>query len=436
MSTYKGFLGWALATAGAVALTAGTAAASVLGGSPSGDTGVTTETSAAIVVYPKIRVDGDEGVDTIIQLTNASEFLTKTHCFYVNANGHCSNAPDTICTQENFTEVCPGGGLCVEGWQETDFRLTLTKRQPVSWSASDGLSSLPLNDIPGKNNQFNEGNIPPVPEDPFTGELRCIQVDTTASELPIARNDLKGEAVIVTDPGDGSVDVSKYNAIGIPAIDGAQNNDPVCVGGTNEGLSCATAADCPGGTCAPNVLNIGGPNPEYNGCPNIITLDHFFDGADVVTHDGASSAVVTSRLTVVPCSADYLNQDQNLARATLQFLIYNEFEQRFSTSTRVTCYREVQLSDIDTRPGADGNAFSIFSASVQGTVTGQSRIRAVAGTSEVGYSGNAVLAILEESWEGGGNCPDADGDGTPECTATTNVQFIGVRDGGDQIVLP
>lgn len=409
MSTYKGFWGWALASVGVVALTASTAVASVLGGSPSGDTGVTTETSAAIVVFPKIRVDDSRGVDTIIQLTNTSEFLTKTHCFYVNANGHCSNAPNTICTQENFQTVCPAGGLCVEGWSETDFRLTLTKRQPLSWSASEGLSSLPLNDTPGKNNQFNEGSVPPVPETPFTGELRCVQVDTTSAELPLARNDLKGEAVIVVDI-DGDVDASKYNAIGIPAIDGAQNGD--------------------------NVLNIGGPSPEYNGCPNIITMDHFFDGASVVSHDGGFTDSVTSRLTVVPCSADYLNQDRNLARATLQFLIFNEFEQRFSTSTRVTCYKEVQLSDIDTRPGSDGNSFSIFSANVQGTLTGQSRIRAVSGSSEDGYSGNAVLAILEENWEGGANCPDADNDGVAECSAMVNLQFIGVRDQGDRIVLP
>ena len=33
-------------------------------------------------------------IDTIVQLTNTSEFLTKVVCFYTNTNSHCSNAPD------------------------------------------------------------------------------------------------------------------------------------------------------------------------------------------------------------------------------------------------------------------------------------------------------------------------------------------------------
>lgn len=422
MSTNKGIWGWTVAGAAMVALMAGAASARVISASPTGDTGVTTETSAGIVVYPKVRVDSSRGIDTTIQLTNTSGYLTKTHCFYVNANGHCSNNQNIICTQENFQAVCPAGGLCVEGWNETDFRLTLTKRQPVSWSASEGLSALKLNDLPGKNNQFNEGNIPPVPEDPFVGELRCIEVDTT-SEQPLARNDLKGEGVITQNQGI-LADASKYSAIGIPALDGAQD-------------------------ATPSVLNIGGPNPEYNGCPNILTVDHFFEGATVVSHGGSVSGRVTSRLTFVPCAADFLNQETNLATSTLQFLIYNEFEQRFSTSTRVTCYRDVQLSDIDTRPGPDGNTFSIFSVGTQGTLTGMSRIRAVAGISDDGYNGNAVLAVLEENWNSG-TCSNnsnqlcaADADCTagtclnPSTSSTSaNVQFIGVRDQGDQILIP
>ncbi len=79
-----------------------------------------------------------------------------------------------------------------------------------------------------------------------------------ASELPTDRNDLKGEATIITSQG-AFMDASKYNAIGIPAIEGAQDGNP-------------------------NSLNLGGPEAEYRGCPNILTLNHFFDGANVVTH--------------------------------------------------------------------------------------------------------------------------------------------------------
>ena len=145
MSTKMGI--WRGALAGAVVLLAvGTASARVID-----PTGVTTNESAALVLYPKIKVDLNTcvagscsltpdvsctddadcqtpavaGVDTIVQLTNTSEFLTKVHCFYTNTNSHCSNSPETICTDANFRSVCPTGGLCVQGWQETDFRLTL-----------------------------------------------------------------------------------------------------------------------------------------------------------------------------------------------------------------------------------------------------------------------------------------------------------------------
>jgi hypothetical protein len=392
---------WTLASA-VVVLLSGTASAILISDPP----GVTTNDPAAVVVYPKVVVNVDncdqttgfcrlqttvactassdcegEGTDTIVQLTNTSEFLTHVKCFYVNANGHCSNSETTICTQENFREECPPGGLCVEGWQENDFVLTLTKRQPISWSASDGLSNLPLADQPGQGDppQFNEGSIPPVAENPFRGELRCIQLDV-ATELPTDRNDLKGEASIITTDGP-LVDARKYTAIGIPAIEGAQDGDP-------------------------NTLNVGGPSPEYRACPNILTLNHFFENAQVASHGESVVGPVTSELTVVPCAADFLNQEQNLASSVLQFLIFNEFEQRFSTSTRVTCFKEVTLSDIDTRPGDDGDNFSIFAAGVQGTLTGQSRIRPVAGPNEDGYDGRNVLAILEENWASG-SCPAA-----------------------------
>src|SRR5512143_48680 len=414
MSTKMGI--WRGALAGAVVLLAvGTASARVID-----PTGVTTNESAAILLYPKLKVDlntcvagscsltpatsctddGDcqnpavAGEDTLVQLTNTSEFLTKVHCFYTNTNSHCSNSPETICTDANFRSVCPAGGLCVQGWQETDFRLTLTKRQPISWSVNQGLSSLPLATTPGQGTppQFNDGSIPPVLEVPFTGELLCVQVDVT-TELPTDRNDLKGEASIVKSIGD-RIDDAKYNAIGIKAIEGRQDGNP-------------------------GILNVGGPEAEYGvindnvdppftGCPNVLTVNHFFDGANVVTHDGQLGAPVHTDLTIVPCQRDYLTQTGNAPGATIQFLIYTEFEQRFSTSTRLDCYKETPLSDIDTRPGPDGNPFSIFNVGVQGTLTGMSRLRSVAGPNIDGYDGRTILALVGENW-GAGRCGSAPG---------------------------
>jgi hypothetical protein len=441
---------------------------------------VTTVDPAAIVILPKVKVDTDicqrdgnddtvgvcsvtrgtctfapgatptamqandeacanAGIDTVIQLTNTSQFLTRVKCFYVNANGHCSNSEATICTQENFRETCPAGGRCVDGWTEDDFVLTLTKRQPLSWTANEGLSQLPLQNQPGQGNppQFNDGTIPPVAENPFRGELRCIQLDV-ATELPADRNDLKAEATIITVGfGDAeAIDARKYNAYGIRAIEGAQDT-------------------------VPEVLNIGGPQAEYLGCPNILTVDHFFDGAVVSTHQNNVVGPVVSTLTVVPCGADFNLQDLNLETAVIQFLIFNEFEQRFSTSTRVTCFKQVLLSDIDTRPGEDGNEFSIFSAGVQGTLTGQSRLRSVAGPDVDGYDGNTIVAILDESWADG-ECQDnpaTDGEESrqrvaqlcftdDDCdtgetceeagahTDSTTVQVQGTRDQGVRMVVP
>ncbi len=509
MSTKMGIWRGALAAA-AVLMAVGTAGARVID-----PTGVSTTDPAAIVLYPKLKVDpnscqgrgtnltklctltdtpcvsdadcrpqcleapGDPcdpgdmnctcnldqvaceedddclgtGFDTVVQLTNTAEFLTKVHCFYTNANGHCSNDFTRICNEADFREVCAPGGLCIPGWQETDFRLTLTKRQPISWSVNKGLPFLPLAGGGGQGNppQANEGSIPPVLETPFKGELLCIQVDVT-TEQPTDRNDLKGEASIITSDF-ANIDDARYNAIGIKAIEGRRSDD--------------------------GVLNIGGPDAEYGvinnngeppfiGCPNVLTLNHFFEGAEIETHGGAVSGPVHSDLTIVPCERDYLTQTANAPGAVVQFLIYNEFEQRFSTSTSIFCFEHTRLVDIDTRPGPAGDSSSIFSAGVQGTTTGMSILRSVQGPDSDGYDANGILALLSEHWaagecEGGtatqgGKKPygplvqlcgsDADcsfnGPGSPAGTCVnphvqttlSNVQFQGSRRQGDRIIIP
>jgi hypothetical protein len=78
--------------------------------------------------------------------------------------------------------------------------------------------------------------------------------------------------------------------------------------------------------------------------------------------------------------------------SVLQILVYNEFEQRFSTSTTVGCFRESRLSNLDRRPGQENT--SIFNVNVQGTFAGQTVIRPVLSGS--GDPGNGVLAVVEE----------------------------------------
>ena len=362
---------------------------------------VASDQPGAILVFPKILVytatpplTTRGRVDTLIRISNVSSRPASVHCFWVNANGHCHNSPGMVCNPRKFAESavqCPNNGLCIADWQETDFTLNITPRQPIAWLASRGSvlcrpgdpvdpPCIPLGQFhPGPAGQDNEGsNILPVSEDPFTGHLKCIQVD--ANGAPIDRNDLRGEAeIIASNPG--GIDVSAYSAIGIPAVAGGNNQD--------------------------DTLVLGGPAAEYSSCPNILIMDHFFDGAT----DPISGTTVTTALTLVPCSENYAQQAPVIT--PVQFLVFNEFEQRFSTSRVMQCFDDIRISNIETR----SNDRSLFSAAVAGTLTGQTRIRGV------GNAGHTLLGVAEEFRASGG-------------TAAFNLHFNGTRPESDLISLP
>jgi len=343
---------------------------------------VTSDRAAAILVFPRVlanRITQNAGVttalqevDTVIQITNTSNDPVSLHCFYVNANSHCSLSGGA-CGGIGFG--CPlAQDLCVPGWTETDFDLTLTGQQPIAWRASQGLSrdGFPLDGIAfqGPGGQSNSGSaVPPVSAEQlavgvgpgvesatiFFGELRCVVVDSANQAIP--RNVIKGEATLETllEIGAGGAFqrvpiVEKYSAIGIPAVGGDVDGD--------------------------GVLVLGGDAGEYEGCPNVLIMDHFFDGAV-----GVAFGQVFSQLTLVPCAEDLRRQVPG--SVTAQFLVFNEFEQRFSTSSKVDCYFQEFLSLIDT-PNSDR---SIFNAAVAGTMSGQTRIRGVQG---------GLLGVLSE----------------------------------------
>jgi hypothetical protein len=388
---------------------------------------VTSDQAAAILVFPKLVVDTTipaatprGRVDTLVRISNTSSQSVKIHCFYVNANGHCSHAPQIVCNPNLIGAGSPCGtaGLCVPGWQESDFSVNITPRQPIAWLASQG--AVACEDTPDPNvpcfplggngpegpNNNGGSRVAPVSEDPFIGELKCIAVDR--NDVPVERNVLKGEAEIVRS-NDGVVDVQGYNAIGIPAIASRNNGDgtlvlggDVCAGGSRAGLTCSDDSRCPDGRCV---------RAEYSSCPNILILDHFFDGAN----DPVSGRRVTTDLTLVPCSEDFLQQTP--VKTPVQFLVFNEFEQRFSTSRPVTCFQEFRISNIDT----SSPDRSIFSAAVSGTLTGQTRIRGVADDHQT--HGHTFLGIAEEFRQGGG-------------AAAFNLHFHGTRPQSDFIYLP
>ncbi|MFN8625491.1 MAG: hypothetical protein U0587_05850 [Candidatus Binatia bacterium] len=339
----------------------------------------TSDQAASILYWPKVV--SNSSTDTLIRLENVhTSQPTQAHCYYIDANSHCSNNPTQICDPQRAE--C-GAGACVPGWMEIDFDVVLTFEQPLMWQASKGLrrSDLPL--VPGKPpvlggacnenglpcgfsypgctcnfGQTNAGTgIPPVPETPFVGALQCIQYAAPQGSIPArpdnqagATNKLIGQATFVTGGGSGpggvSLDAASYNATGLRFK--------------------APEAGVPS-----NQLRLD--DIQYDSCPTVLVLDHVFDNPP-----GAAQAPwgnnVTD-LTLVPCGNNFAQQIPG--SVTAQFLVFNEYEQRFSTTRAVPCFLESPLSLLDTT----NPTRSIFSMQVAGTYAGQTRIRPVGNAS-------------------------------------------------------
>jgi hypothetical protein len=273
----------------------------------------TTERSASILIFPKVVYDGSR--DTFIQVSNTSNSMVHAHCFYVNATPLCIGAGDCLAGTCN--------GTCEPQWVEVDFSIWLTKQQPTHWGVGNGRISDP-GDQQCRTDNFecngaglDPGRVPPVSSVPFVGELRCIEVDQSGA--PISGNHLKGEATIVSSDGDAA----KYNAVGLLGLPFTNNGDDVlCLGG-------GVTDECPSGA-------------EYEGCGERLILNHFAENADSPLFGPTSS--VSTEVTLVPCRADY--EQQQPTQITVQFLAFNELEQRFSASTTVDCWRSFFLEDV------------------------------------------------------------------------------------------
>ena len=271
----------------------------------------TTERSASILIFPKVIFDGSR--DTLIQISNTSNSMTHALCFYVNA------APECIGFGDCLAGTC--NGRCEPRWIEIDFSIWLTKQQPTHWSVGSGrftdLSDLPCDpdnyDCDGAG--LDPGRIPPANSVPFTGELRCIEVDQSGA--PISGNHLKGEATIVSSDGDAS----SYNAVGLLGLPFTNNGDNIlCLGG-------GVSDECPSGA-------------EYEGCGERVIMDHFAERADNPLFGPTST--VRTEVTLVPCAIDY--EHQRPTNVVTQFLTFNEFESRFSSSTPFNCWATFLLS--------------------------------------------------------------------------------------------
>jgi hypothetical protein len=355
-----------------------------------------SDQAAAIVVFPKLSVQAETDVvsDTIIGLGNISRTdPVDATCFYLDASPRCTNtlAPCTTSAQ------CGRGGLCIGAWRASDFHIRLTTLQPLTWRLSEGLGGLgkpvPLdgknrrgpidpNDPSGRTSQTNAATlVPPLPA-PFRGVLKCVIVDR--SNRPLARNLLVGNATITRiHPMTGDIDVEKYNAIGLRAQAGGDGDQ---------------------------VLTLGAGG-EYEGCANTVIVDHFFDFA---SDPANASAKIFTEISLVPCSEDLRTGDVEATSTTAQYLVFNEFEQRFSTSSRVTCFAELDLSNLDTSQPIR----SIFSVGTGGSLVGQTRIKGVQ---------HGLMAVIRERHV------DASG---RERSAAANVHQQGHRATLDQLTLP
>lgn len=307
MSTVKGL------RAGLVAsILVGTALAA---GVAQAQHGVSTERPGSILIFPKVV--NDDGVDTIIQITNTDNSPRYAHCFYVN-------------------------GAEVNGqplWQVTDFELALTRQQPTHWAASEGRAVNPTDGERG----LDPGLVPPVVPG-FTGFLTCVQTEIDGG--PSRANSLAGNATVGGISEGGSNGVSKYNAVAIPACNGDQSK-------------CGPTAGNPMPTA--NELHLD--NVEYARCPGGAYLNFQSEGGSDPAIDGAANvpSTVSTSLSLVPCGMDL----ENLVPTNTDIYVgvRDEFESFSSLSSGidVDCYFTAPLSDPDFRLNPSDPNTNIFS---------------------------------------------------------------------------
>lgn len=284
--------------------------------------GLVSDQPAALIAYPYIVADATRGADTVLQISNNSNVAVDVQCFFEDSTSHCSDSGATCTAPAD----CAPTGSCDAGFTITDFRIQLTAQQPIGWRASTGLDPLPV---------VGQGSIPPLPEDPFVGGLRCFAVD--ASGLPLAANVLTGQATLeqVQLGADVRLDAAKYNAVGSLAIAGAVDAD--------------------------DVLTLGGATPEYEGCPNFNIMQHYFEGA---LEPVAGTSRIETILVLVPCAANYIAQSPG--SASVSYTVINEFGERFDSSQPLVVSGRFadRLSAVDP---------TLFDVAVQGTSIGQTR---------------------------------------------------------------
>ncbi len=282
---------------------------------------------ASLLVFPLVSVE-PSGVDTLIRLTNLGDAEQTVRCSYVSG-------------ENPYPAVV--------------FVFTLTPGQPIAWRASLGAGALPIDGVThvGIEGSLNSGSIPPLGER-FVGALRCAAAEPDGT--PTASDVLLGDATIQS--AAPNPDSASYGAIGLRAT--------------------GTSAD------EPDVLVLGGPQGEYDACPDSVLLQPFLDGAVVELGAGPELQRETATtIVLVTCgSAPGFG-----APATLDLELTTEAGQRF---VKRRSMREHLVSDLS-RLDVSVPSLSIFNSASAGSPSGNLRLTAIS-------PGSGVLALALTSY--------------------------------------
>ena len=324
---------------------------------PSRNSGATTDQAGAVLVFPKVvfsqEIVNGTGVgsvrDTVIRIANTFNTPIDVHCYYIDARLSNPNQPP--------------GPFNPRIWQETDFRLQLTKQQPTHWVVSTGRGVDPSDGLGEQNSGIDAGLIPPVTPG-FEGELRCVTTD--ANGYPIGAPWLKGEATI----RDEASDVSDYNAIALR---------PGTLAGTDDDGNSPS-------TILPLDI-IGKGDGHFSSCPDALLLNVVAEGGNdpIVAEYGdcGSGCPTSTSVTLVPCSEDIENLVPG--NVTVNIDVWDEFESALSfEGLNVQCWFDSALSELNT---------NVFDASFRASPTLLARFASAPGSG--GLLGVAETTITD-----------------------------------------
>ena len=121
-----------------------------------------------------------------------------------------------------------------------------------------------------------------------------------------------------------------------------------------------------------------------DGLGSCVDGPQILDGAGML----APRSVNLTELTLIPCSEDFENSIPSTV--TVQFEIYNEFENHFSVSATVTCWRKNFLYEYTSPLDPERSPFSF---GVLGSFVAQTWIQPVDDPFDIANSDGGVLAV-------------------------------------------